>query len=134
MDLGPGESPHDSVWTCEQLPGAVFSGDQAYNGMHAYLADGFHEQWLAHIARLRRELAADVTLFPGHGDPGGLALLDVQERYIETLVGAMRDADWSEPERARQQVIDTMVELLPTHDLRFLMELSVEALTQRILT
>src|SRR5262245_24059420 len=44
VDLGPGESPHDSMWVLEG-EGAVFCGDQAYGRMHSYLADGFHEEW-----------------------------------------------------------------------------------------
>lgn len=99
----------------------VFSGDQAYNGMHAYLADGFYEGWLEHIARLREELPADATLYPGHGAPGGLELLHRQAEYIETFVDAVRGADDAE-------VVDTMMRFLPADQLRFLMELSVEPL------
>jgi glyoxylase-like metal-dependent hydrolase (beta-lactamase superfamily II) len=128
VDLGPGESPHDSLWHSHDDPRVVFSGDQAYHGTHAYLADGFHEQWLAHIERLRRELPDDATLYLGHGNPGGLELLDAQARYIETFLTAIGDADWSDRERAKAQVVDAMMRLLPTEQLRFLMELSVEPL------
>src|SRR6478735_3466296 len=47
-------------------PATVFSADVAYDRRHCYLADGFHEQWLANIARLRAELPAGATLHPGH--------------------------------------------------------------------
>ena len=130
IDLGPGESPHDSVWLLDGPDAAVFAGDQAYNGMHAYLADGFHEDWLAHIERLRAELPAAATLYVGHGAPGGLDLLERQARYIEAFVDAVRDAYWTDPANARAAVIDTMMRLLPTDDLRFLMELSVEPLAR----
>jgi glyoxylase-like metal-dependent hydrolase (beta-lactamase superfamily II) len=132
IDLGPGESPHDSVWLVGGEPGLVFSGDQAYHGMHAYLADGFHGEWLAHIARLRAELPPDATLYLGHGEPGGLELLDEQARYIETFVAAVREVDWSEPERARAAVVDTMTRFLPSEELRFLMELSVDPLAEQL--
>jgi glyoxylase-like metal-dependent hydrolase (beta-lactamase superfamily II) len=126
LDLGPGESPHDSAWILGADRRTVFSGDQFYGHMHAYLADGFHEEWLAHFPVLRRELPADAVLHPGHGEPGGLDMLDWQARYIETFVAAVRAADWSDPERAKAAVVDAMTEFLPADDLRFLMELSVE--------
>jgi glyoxylase-like metal-dependent hydrolase (beta-lactamase superfamily II) len=66
-DLGPGESPLDSLWWFE--PGMVFAGDITYNGMHAYLADGHWEHWLATLSRLDRELPADVILHVGQGRP-----------------------------------------------------------------
>jgi glyoxylase-like metal-dependent hydrolase (beta-lactamase superfamily II) len=128
LDLGPGESPHDSLWLLGDDRRTVFSGDQFYNHMHAYLADGFHEQWLEHIATLRGELPGDALLHPGHGDPAGPELLDWQQNYIRTFVDAVRRADWSDPERAKAAVIDAAVAFLPARDLRFLMELSVEPL------
>src|SRR5205823_1712694 len=53
IDLGPGESPHDSMWLLEtpDAPLRAFVGDLVYSGMHAYLADGFHQEWLANIER-----------------------------------------------------------------------------------
>jgi glyoxylase-like metal-dependent hydrolase (beta-lactamase superfamily II) len=128
LDLGPGESPHDSVWLLGDDRRTVFSGDQFYNHMHAYLADGFHEPWLANIARLRSELPRDALLHPGHGEPAGFELLDWQAHYIRTFVDAVTAADWTDPERAKASVIEAMVALEPTDELRFLMELSVEPL------
>jgi glyoxylase-like metal-dependent hydrolase (beta-lactamase superfamily II) len=132
LDLGPGESPHDSIWLLDGRGAHVFAGDQAYNGMHAYLADGFHEEWLAHIARLRGELPPSATLYVGHGQPGGLELLERQARYVEAFVAAVRDADWHDPDRARRAVIEAMTQILPTDQLQFLMELSVEPLAQQL--
>ena len=53
----PGESPHDSVWTLDGDGRTVFSADVAYDRKHGYLADGFHAEWLANIARLRARAA-----------------------------------------------------------------------------
>src|SRR5262245_5384238 len=40
-DLGPSESPHDSLWRLESgAPPQIFVGDFVYGHMHAYLADG----------------------------------------------------------------------------------------------
>src|SRR5918995_1670190 len=52
QDLGPGESPHDSIWFLGEGRGEVFSGDQGYNHMHGYLADGYWEEWLGDIQEL----------------------------------------------------------------------------------
>jgi glyoxylase-like metal-dependent hydrolase (beta-lactamase superfamily II) len=131
-DLGPGESPHDSIWLLGEDHDTVFSGDQAYNHMHCFLADGHWESWLANLDRLAADLPAGVTLLPGHGDQAGGELLDWQRGYIERFVGAVRDADWSDPERAKQAVVEAMASYLRTDDLRFLMELSVDPVAAKL--
>jgi glyoxylase-like metal-dependent hydrolase (beta-lactamase superfamily II) len=125
-DLGPGESPHDSIWFLGEDRKTVFSGDQGYNHMHCYLADGHWKAWLANLDRLVSDLPAEVTLLPGHGDRGGRQLLDWQRGYIEHFVDAVQVGDWSDPERAKQEVVEAMESYLQANDLRFLMELSIE--------
>lgn len=132
LDLGAGESPHDSIWFLGDDRATVFLGDQVYDGKHAYLADGFFDAWLGNLERLRRELPAEATLHIGHGGPVGPAQLDVQREYVETFVDAVRGADWSQPEAARAAVVERMTRLLPTDELRFLMELSVEPVAARL--
>jgi glyoxylase-like metal-dependent hydrolase (beta-lactamase superfamily II) len=85
-DLGPGESPHDSIWFLGEDKGNVFSGDLAYNHMHCYLADGFWQQRLAAIEALSADLPADVVLRPGHGEIAGLDLLAWQRRQSLVVV------------------------------------------------
>src|SRR4051794_37561018 len=130
-DLGPGESPHDSIWTVAGGRRTVFSADVAYDRMHGYLADGFHAEWLANIARLRRELPAGATLHPGHGEPCGLEVLDWQQGYIETVLDAVREADWSRPEQAQRAALEGIRGSLPAGDLQFLVELSLEPLARQ---
>lgn len=132
LDLGPGESPHDSIWFLGDDRRTVFLGDQVYDRKHAYLADGFFEEWLGHLERLRRELPADASLLIGHGEPVTSAQLDLQRAYVETFVDAVRAADWSQPDSARIAVVERMTGLLPTDDLRFLMELSIEPVAARL--
>ena len=126
MDLGPGESPHDSVWLVSDERLVAFAGDTAYQHMHCFLADGFWEEWLANITRLQAELAPEAQLHFGHGDPGNTLPFDWQEGYINTFVEATRDAGWSDPDAAKAQVVERMTEYLPTGELQFLMELSIE--------
>jgi glyoxylase-like metal-dependent hydrolase (beta-lactamase superfamily II) len=76
MDLGPGESPHDSVWLVGDERMVAFAGDEAYQQMHCYLADGYWESWLANIGRLRTELAPDADIYFGHGDPARTSPFD----------------------------------------------------------
>jgi glyoxylase-like metal-dependent hydrolase (beta-lactamase superfamily II) len=67
LDLGPGESPHDSIWFLGDDRATVFLGDQVYDGKHAYLADGFFEDWLGHLERLHRELPSTRPSTSGMG-------------------------------------------------------------------
>jgi glyoxylase-like metal-dependent hydrolase (beta-lactamase superfamily II) len=126
VDLGPGESPHDSAWLIRGDSFIVFAGDQAYEQMHCYLADGFWESWLANIRRLRTELPEDAEYHFGHGDPKQGSIFDWQEGYITTFVDAIDAADWSRPEDAQKVVVDAMKRYLPSNDLQFLMELSIQ--------
>ena len=131
-DLGPGESPHDSIWFLGDERQTAFLGDQIYDHKHAYLADGYYEEWVAHLERLRQELPAAATLQIGHGGPVTPAHLDRQRVYVETFVEAVRQADWSQPGRARSSVVERMRRLLPTDELQFLMELSIEPLATKL--
>lgn len=130
-DLGPGESHHDTMWLLSDET-TVFSGDQAYNHMHSYLADGRWEEWLTNIESLAAELEPDAVLHVGHGDPAGPELLAWQREYIDRFIQAVRMAGWSDDNRAQEEVAASMGEFLTTADLRFLMELSIEPVATKL--
>lgn len=136
-DLGPGESPHDSLWRLEssEAPQA-FVGDLVFSHMHAYLADGFYDRWLANLERAKRELPAETTLFMGHGQPvTGHALLDWQATYIDRFVDVLRSAvelDCQQGDALADAVTAAMKEFLPSDDLLFLMRLSIEPMRARL--
>jgi glyoxylase-like metal-dependent hydrolase (beta-lactamase superfamily II) len=136
VDVGPGESPHDSWWMLESDAGTrVFAGDLVYNHMHAYLADGYFEQWLENLARAKRELPADAELFVGHGDPiRGPEILDWQVGYIEAFLAAVRSGveDGLTADELTGAVARRMKTYLPDDDLEFLMRLSVEPTRVRL--
>jgi glyoxylase-like metal-dependent hydrolase (beta-lactamase superfamily II) len=132
IDLGPSESPHDSPWLLGADERIVFLGDQIYDRMHCYLADGFYEQWLANIGTLRARFAGDAILHIGHGGPVDARAWDWQRGYIETFVGAIEDADWSDRGRAHEAVIEAVKAYLPGDDLQFLMELSIDPVAGRL--
>jgi glyoxylase-like metal-dependent hydrolase (beta-lactamase superfamily II) len=123
-ELGPGESHIDSMWQLDAS--TIFAGDVAYNGMHAFLADGRWREWLGTLDRLEAELADDVTLYVGHGPPGGKDLLAGQRRYIETFVDAVRVHADAIDHGDHGAVTEAMQHLLPTDSLLFLMDLSIE--------
>jgi glyoxylase-like metal-dependent hydrolase (beta-lactamase superfamily II) len=126
IDLGPSESPYDSPWLLGDDERTVFLGDQIYDRMHCYLADGFHAQWLANIERLRERFPPDATFHIGHGGPVTPTAWDWQRGYIETFVAAVAHADWSDRAAAHASVVAAMKTYLPADGLQFLMELSIE--------
>ena len=132
IDLGPSESPHDSPWILGEEERIVFLGDQIYGQKHCYLADGFHQQWLENIEVLRTRFASDAVFHIGHGGPAGPGDWDWQRSYIETFLEAVKAADWSTPEQAQAAVVAEMKRFLPTDDLSFLMELSVEPVAAQL--
>ena len=83
-EIGPGESHADSYWLLEGASQHVFVGDVVLHGHHAYVSGGHTTAWLANLAGLRAQIAPAATLHPGHGEPGGLALLDWQQEYLTT--------------------------------------------------
>jgi glyoxylase-like metal-dependent hydrolase (beta-lactamase superfamily II) len=80
-DFGPCESVSETVWLLGDGETA-FIGDLAFNGTHAYLADGRTSAWLATIDRAEDALAGVDTLYVGHGPSGGRAILADQRRYL----------------------------------------------------
>lgn len=132
IDLGPSESPHDSPWVLGKEERIVFLGDQIYDHTHCYLADGFHEKWLKNIETLRERFPRDAVFHVGHGGPATPADWDWQRRYIETFVDAVGAADWSNPGRAHTAVVEEMKRFLPTDELQFLMELSIEPVAEQL--
>jgi glyoxylase-like metal-dependent hydrolase (beta-lactamase superfamily II) len=129
IDLGPGESPHDSLWTIDAGSPSVFVGDLVYNEMHAYLADGFHDSWLENIERASREFPPDALFYMGHGIPSPAAgVLRKQQAYIRTFLDAVRTAAEDaalDDEGLTAVVTDRMRAHLPVDDLLFLMQLSI---------
>jgi glyoxylase-like metal-dependent hydrolase (beta-lactamase superfamily II) len=80
-DFGPCESESQTVWLLGDGD-VAFVGDLAFNGTHAYLADGHTDPWLRAIDRAEEALAGVRTLYVGHGPPALNALLADQRRYL----------------------------------------------------
>jgi glyoxylase-like metal-dependent hydrolase (beta-lactamase superfamily II) len=80
-DFGPCESESETVWLLGDGETA-FVGDLAFNGTHAYLADGRTDAWLRAIDRAEESLAGVRRLYVGHGPPTVPAVLAEQRRYL----------------------------------------------------
>jgi glyoxylase-like metal-dependent hydrolase (beta-lactamase superfamily II) len=80
-DFGPCESESETVWLLGDGD-VAFVGDLAFNGTHAYLADGQTQAWLDAIDRAAEALARVRTFYVGHGAPASPALLADQRRYL----------------------------------------------------
>ncbi len=123
-ELGPGESDMDTVWWLD--PVTAFAGDLAYNGMHAYLADGRWQDWLATLEALEARLSDDVTLYIGHGAPGTRRLLADQRRYIEAFVAALDANADAVAAGDHAPVLAAVQAIVPGDDLLFLLDLSID--------
>jgi glyoxylase-like metal-dependent hydrolase (beta-lactamase superfamily II) len=130
IDLGPGESPADSLYRLSD--DTWFVGDLVYSKMHAYLADGFAAEWLACLDRLERQLTSSAVLYAGHGAPGGSALIEAQRQYVRSFTESVERHLSKSPETRRAAVVADMKRLLPTDALAFLMELSVDPYAAKI--
>jgi glyoxylase-like metal-dependent hydrolase (beta-lactamase superfamily II) len=135
-DLGPGESHSDSWWMAD-IDGTpvAFIGDTVLQGVHAYVSDGHTRQWLANLRRLRRELADTRVLYPGHGEPGGLELLDGQRAYLERYrqeVRALARGARTLTEAQKKQLTSRMRVFLPTDKLEFLIPLGADAVAAEV--
>jgi glyoxylase-like metal-dependent hydrolase (beta-lactamase superfamily II) len=80
-DFGACESETETVWLLGDGETA-FVGDLAFNGTHAYLADGHTDAWLRAIDRAEESFAGVRTLYVGHGAPAAPAVLAEQRRYL----------------------------------------------------
>lgn len=67
--------------------GSLFTGDLAYNKVHAWLKDTPPKGWIAALEDLRKLGARQV--YPGHGEPGGPELLDATLQYLHDFESAV---------------------------------------------
>jgi hypothetical protein len=67
-----------------------------------------------------------VTLHVGHGPPAGKQHLAAQGRYIETFIAAVSEQARAIEAGDHTAVVAAMRQLLPSDDLLFLMDLSIE--------
>ena len=129
-DFGACESESETVWLLDEGETA-FIGDLAFNGTHAYLADGHTNAWLRALDRAEDALAGVSTLYVGHGAPTGPSVFAEQRRYLLMAREAVARvaggrAQLSEDEAAR--VVSLMERYVPSAPLSWLVGAGASAL------
>ena len=79
-----------------------------------------------------RAVPSDAVFHVGHGGPVDPSAGTGSATYIETFLGAVAAADWANPELAHAAVVAEMTRYLPTDELQFLMELSIEPVAAQL--
>jgi glyoxylase-like metal-dependent hydrolase (beta-lactamase superfamily II) len=133
-DFGPAESESETIWLLGK--GSVaFVGDLAFNGTHAYLADGHSDAWVRALDRAEEALGTVTTMYVGHGEPATPAVLAEQRRYLlmvrEVVSRVAGDrADLTQDERA--EVAGLMERYLPGAPLAWLVDAGASAVAAEL--
>jgi glyoxylase-like metal-dependent hydrolase (beta-lactamase superfamily II) len=129
--VGPAESHADSYFT---LDDHAFIGDLAFNGTHPYVADGHTGEWLAALDTLTGALAGR-TLHPGHGAPGGVAMLAEQRRYLMMYRETVHRLAAGEPtlsDPQREELTAVLSRFLPGAPLAWMIALGADAVAAEL--
>jgi glyoxylase-like metal-dependent hydrolase (beta-lactamase superfamily II) len=133
-DFGPCESESETVWLLGDGETA-FVGDLAFNGTHAYLADGRTDAWLRAIDRAEESLTGVRTLYVGHGAPAVPAVLAEQRRYLLMVREAVGRAAGGRAELAEEEanrVASLMERYLPAAPLGWLVGTGASAVAAEL--
>jgi glyoxylase-like metal-dependent hydrolase (beta-lactamase superfamily II) len=133
-DFGPGESRSETVWLLGDGETA-FAGDLAFNGTHAYLADGRTGAWLRALDRAEESLAGVRTLYVGHGAPTEAAAFAEQRRYLLMVREAIGRAAGGGPELSEDEanrVAGLMERYLPGAPLSWLVAAGASAVAAEL--
>jgi glyoxylase-like metal-dependent hydrolase (beta-lactamase superfamily II) len=98
---------------------ASFEGDVVANKMAVALIEGRLDAWVAQLERVRAQLPAQATIYPGHGSPGPAAdLVDAQKHYLEVfrqLVLDNRLPDKTVDDDGKARIIDALNRAFPNY-------------------
>ena len=135
-NFGPGgDSNSNSIWIIENDSRIAFVGDLIFNGHHPYIADNHIFDWLKNLDRARNLLANGTTIYPGHGLPGSIDLIDSQKRYLLTYVDQVRELSGGNSiltEEAKKELTQRMEEYLPGAGLSFLIAQSADPVASEL--
>ncbi len=124
-DYPPTEARHMATVYSKDL-NALFLSDFGYNKVHLWMGDDID---LARVAAWRGELmklktgyaALDPRVYPGHGDPADMSLLDATIRYIDDYRRIVSTA------KSRDQAMQQMTALYPDYrQAAFFLKYSIE--------
>jgi glyoxylase-like metal-dependent hydrolase (beta-lactamase superfamily II) len=133
-DFGACESESETVWLLGD--GRVaFVGDLAFNGTHAYLADGHTDAWLRAIDRAEESFAGVGTLYVGHGASATPAILGEQRRYLlmaREAIARAADGRAQLSEDEADRVVALMERYLPDAPLSWLVRAGASAVAAEL--
>lgn len=135
-NLGKGESHNDSYWVMKnETKKSVFIGDEVLYKVHAYMSDGHANEWLDHLKKLKISLRDADVIYPGHGLPGGIEMLDWQQHYIETYIDNLKPLwlDKTISDDDRKTLTANMKTFLNNDKLAFLIGLGAEPVALEVL-
>jgi glyoxylase-like metal-dependent hydrolase (beta-lactamase superfamily II) len=133
-DFGACESESETVWLLGEGETA-FIGDLAFNGTHAYLADGRTEAWLRALDRAEEALAGVRILYVGHGAPATTAVLAEQRRYLLMAREAIARASGGQAQLSEDEtdhVVRLMERYLPSAPLSWLVGAGASAVANEL--
>lgn len=81
------EAPHMTTLYCPSI-NALFLSDLGYNKVHPWMGDDITLErvvaWQNELRRIREKYGPlNPTVYPGHGDPGDLSMVDTEIRYFD---------------------------------------------------
>ena len=133
-DFGACESESETVWLLDGGDTA-FVGDLAFNGTHAYLADGHTDAWLGAIDRAEEVLAGVGKLYVGHGPPTVPAVLADQRRYLlmaREAIARVASGRAQLTEEEANRVVSLMERYLPSAPLSWLVSAGATAVAAEL--
>jgi len=135
-ELGPGgDCDANSVWIMTGDPPAVFTGDLVFHGTHSYMADGHTTEWLRNLDFVRPLVPAGAPLYPGHGDPGDVSLLDAQASYLKFFRDAVRELSRGRTtlsDSEQSELVSQMEARVPGAKLSFMIGLSANVVAAEL--
>jgi glyoxylase-like metal-dependent hydrolase (beta-lactamase superfamily II) len=124
-DYKPTEAPHMTTVYSPEL-NALFLSDLGYNKVHHWQGDDISWQdianWREELLRIKSEYETlEPIIYPGHGDPGDLSMIDAMVRYIDDYVRIVQSAG------SRSEAMEKMISLYPDHgEADFFLKYSIE--------
>ena len=90
---------------------------------------------MKNLDRARELLANITTIYPGHGQPGSIDLIDSQKRYLLTYINEVRELSGGNStltEEAKGELTQRMEEFLPGAGLSFLIAQSADPVASEL--
>lgn len=135
-DFGPGgDSNATSIWVLQKGPKIAFVGDLVFNGLHSYIADDHISDWLKNLEKAQNLLGNISIIYPGHGKPGSMELLESQKKYLLAYSDAVRELSGGNStltEGAKKELTQRMEKFLPGAGLSFLVPLSADSIAAEL--